>query len=269
MSNIRLLSIVIPFVCVLICAGCGGDTVVTTSGGGDGSNGDQNQSTENSAQNNGFASNTNQGSSSENDGTGGNDGTGDNDGTGNSTPNGHQNASATNNDQDSNGNSDDNQSSSNAAPEHSPSTEPNQVFSDMSGQEVATYCEERREFVETVATDTINEYFCIFEAAFEAALDDGDDPVSVCEQAFAECMSGDPQTEVTECDIQSIDRSDCDATVAQMNACIDEELEEIEQFVNDFSCNLVDEEADEVEDVTDEPGPACQTVYDACPALDN
>lgn len=140
--------------------------------------------------------------------------------------------------------------------------------SDMSDEEAATFCEEGEAFEED-ASDTMEELGCIFAAAFGAAFSEEGQEVQACEQTYDACMSGEMENmdEGAEyddtCDIEEMDRSNCDATVGQIIACAEEELEKMEQVVSDFSCSDIADEDAAMEE--EEMGPACQAVEDVCP----
>ncbi len=136
--------------------------------------------------------------------------------------------------------------------------------SEMSDDEVATYCEEEADyFRSSISESKIKDIECMSLGIEEAMYGDGQ--VSTCEQSYNSCLNS--SMEIPEyspsCQLQYIDRSTCDVTLGQVQDCAREEVGEINQIASQMSCDMVQNPPDDT--FRDGFGPACQELYDNCP----
>ncbi len=160
--------------------------------------------------------------------------------------------------------------------------------SDMSSDEVATYCEDEEDFFDNNVTDdealeascaTLSILMTAFAGAF-AGDDEEADLVTVCDNFYTECLE--EEGESTNGDggscLDRYDKAECTATVGEFADCRREVVEGLKDVNREFTCEIfADEDAMEDDDhplgiALDkflEGGPACTIVNDKCPVAED
>ena len=149
------------------------------------------------------------------------------------------------------------------------------VAKDISDGDLTTFCESLADFESQFAEDN-KEAACKFSGAlagaFATAFDAMADGEAVCEQAVMECTSatsmGDAGDPVAAC--KMADLTMCNATVAEIEDCINEGYEEYEETLGEFSsqsCSELLNDTSMTGTSTPTPGTACVTVEEKCPGL--
>ena len=128
---------------------------------------------------------------------------------------------------------------------------------DLSEKETKAFCEAQRDYMEGVLSEEDAKNFaCHLGAMIATALSGGDK--AMCEEKVEECLDEEPEeAEETEC--PDVVDEDCEATVAEMEACVEERAEAIKKLAEEITCDDVGDEPDED---ANEPGPACKKVID-------
>ncbi len=138
--------------------------------------------------------------------------------------------------------------------------------SSMGNDDVDAFCDEMEEYMEDNLD--IDELECMGIALVMAFFSGSEDEAeATCEETYSACLAGELDDEFEEdelvCELKDMDLSQCDASVEEMEACVVETTEELNEFMNQFSCGSVFELIGEEEDL----GPACQVVDDKCPGF--
>ena len=150
-----------------------------------------------------------------------------------------------------------------------------QVANELSDGDLTTFCESLADFESQFAEDN-KEAVCkiagVTAGAFSAAFDPMADGAAVCEQAVMECTSatsmgeaGDP---VAAC--KMTDLTMCNASVAEIEDCINEGYELYEETLGEFSsqsCSELLSDTGMTDTSTPTPGAACSIVEEKCPSL--
>ncbi|MEZ4385841.1 MAG: hypothetical protein R3A79_31270 [Nannocystaceae bacterium] len=113
-------------------------------------------------------------------------------------------------------------------------------------------------YAKEIDEDTEHRFACAFVALFTTSVDE-------CEVAYEGCLSQPLMTEETDenaCEVT--DETNCTATVAEYEDCVDEQIADLRDFADSFSCQA----AVNGEITLDaEPGPACKAVAEKCPGF--
>ena len=144
---------------------------------------------------------------------------------------------------------------------------PNKLLSDVTAEEATTACENLTARVETTLNpDKIARAICTLVGAATA------DTKDACEAIRDDClddpMAGQAAGEVEgpECDGES-DLAQCTGTVAQLESCVNDTLDQFEAFLSQFSCDdaaTIDESAfEEMDSLGFEEPASCADV--GCP----
>jgi hypothetical protein len=140
---------------------------------------------------------------------------------------------------------------------------------DLSGEELQQMCED---YAEAVAKAVGQEFFCTL-AGIEAATMLGGSKIA-CEAAYNTCVEIDMEFDIEEffsCEDvvdSSDDTEDCDATVGEVDRCIQDTLKLFEDMADSISCSISSPE--DLEDIWDLEDPAsCQALGDQCLDMDD
>lgn len=144
-----------------------------------------------------------------------------------------------------------------------------ELVSDLSDADAAALCSQIEADFEAAYTD---EAGCSISMMFVAAFDP--DPVGYCEDNWDDCINeegdfagGDEVDDDDSCNLEEIDRSSCDATVDEIVACHDEQIDGMETLDSDFQCSALESPSQEIEDAVANvmmAGPACQALESGC-----
>jgi hypothetical protein len=107
----------------------------------------------------------------------------------------------------------------------------------------------------------------IFTAAFGSP--DGQPNPQLCEQARQECLAAPAEDDGTgdaNCDDTAFDES-CAATVGELEACAQEQVQALKDASRALSCNLSADAEVSVPGLSDEMGPACAALEQKCPGI--
>jgi len=149
---------------------------------------------------------------------------------------------------------------------------------ELSEEEIAKLCEATADYV-TSELDT-KDGACrmvAFPAAFVAyALGGGDEDAmrEACTEAYEECLEEDEEQEETvQCEDTPESISDCEATVAEYETCVEDrvaEMKDLEKTVPtcaELSEDDLEELADLIEDGPTGTTKSCEDLADSCPVL--
>jgi len=113
----------------------------------------------------------------------------------------------------------------------------------------------------------IVELNCTSAGIFAAALGDG--TVATCEAEAAACVDDPPpeaEEETFDCDPSEVNDTDCDVTVDEAAACLEDQLDALADFAALLTCDLL--ESAEEPDVDEPETPAsCVPLEERCPDI--
>ncbi len=104
-------------------------------------------------------------------------------------------------------------------------------------------------------------FACFFGGVFTALFTDKSP--ATCEASVEQCLQEEPEEDDQECVFEP---TDCEATVGEMEACVNEQFAAIKAFNATFDCAEALAEANPEANPL-EPGPLCQAVQEKCPEL--
>lgn len=147
--------------------------------------------------------------------------------------------------------------------------------SDMSADEVASYCEDEDDYFENNLSDAEMEQFgCSIAAVFAAAFagmggEEEVDYAATCQAVYDDCLAADPEEgeEVeTSCSLDAYSSS-CEATAGQFADCAREQVQGIKDFNDVFDCSLFNEDGEFAEEEALDnafSGSACEAIEELC-----
>ena len=149
-----------------------------------------------------------------------------------------------------------------------------QVASELSDGDFTTFCESLVDFEAQFAEDN-REATCKFAGtlagAFASAFDAMADGEAICEASVMECTAATAMAggdAIASCKMN--DLTMCDATIAEIEDCINEGYDEYEETIGEFaskSCSELLNDTSMTATSTPTPGAACLTLEEKCPGL--
>lgn len=143
---------------------------------------------------------------------------------------------------------------------------------DLTTEQREALCMEYEEyFTSQLSEQEIKSFACTFAGFFTAAFSgDGENfDVQICEQVRSECLTQpleEDGADTGEGDCAVEDFNDCTATVAEMEACAQEQVQQFKDLAASFrSCSSIDPNTEVSLGGEGELGPACQVLQDKCP----
>lgn len=133
--------------------------------------------------------------------------------------------------------------------------------SELTDSEATTLCEANADNLAGRNSSSEQKRFaCILVSASSG----GDDPVGFCKSFVPMCVDAPPEDgdgEPTKC-LLPFDTTTCEASIADIEACLSEQNEAIGAGISDLSC-------DDLDDAPGEPttGPACTKAKADCPGI--
>jgi hypothetical protein len=140
---------------------------------------------------------------------------------------------------------------------------------DLSGEELQQLCED---YTDALVKAVSQEFFCTMGAIAASAELGGSE--LACDIAYDTCIDMEFELDIEEffsCDDfigDSDDVGDCDATVGEVDTCVQDLLKTFEDIADSISC--ADNSSDDLEDILDFENPAsCEALGDDCLDLDD
>lgn len=127
-------------------------------------------------------------------------------------------------------------------------------LSELSGDEANALCSSIEAGVDLDAAQRLS---CAFAAAF-SSMDEAS-----CQTAFDACLAEPFEAEESDCPVENEIDDSCTATVAELEACVDEVNAALKSVADGFSC------AEELDLTALEPGEACTAFDEKCPGVIN
>jgi len=138
-------------------------------------------------------------------------------------------------------------------------------LSALTDEEQKLACENSGAYMEENAGEATKKFGCMMAASMAASFS-GDDFVSTCEESFDACMTAPAEEEEEEgCELK--DLSACEGTVADVEACFDSMISQLNKLAEELKC----EEPQEDDAGSDPANPfvtaECTKLFTDCPAF--
>jgi hypothetical protein len=141
---------------------------------------------------------------------------------------------------------------------------------DLSTDERQALCTHYAEYYGSqLSEQEVKDFACTFAGFFTAAFssEEGQFDTQVCEQVRSQCLTEplEEEPDSGEGDCAPEDFEGCEATLAEVEACAQEQVQQFKDLAATFSsCSSIDPNA-EVTLGEEDLGPACQALQDKCP----
>jgi hypothetical protein len=145
--------------------------------------------------------------------------------------------------------------------------------STLSAADAARLCDSfETQFFAIVSEEELDELTCAIGGFFTAVFSGEEDLEGICQGAYEECLAAGPDPddgeEEEECFLLNDElRATCQATAAELQACVRDQAEAAKQLAEEFTCAnieaLLADEGGEDEGLS----PACQVVDTKCPGF--
>ncbi len=141
--------------------------------------------------------------------------------------------------------------------EFSTGADSSKLIKDLSAEELQAACDSMEQAISSVMTQQ--------RACTAFGLMFAQDAQN-CQEAVSACMSSPMEEEEKECRLSEEKSKECEATVLDMEGCINESLAGLESAMESLSCDLAGQ-ATEPQEGGEELNPSCQSVQEQCPEL--
>jgi len=140
-------------------------------------------------------------------------------------------------------------------------------LSALTDDEQKLACENSGAYMEENAGEATKKFGCMMAASMTAAFVEGDDFVSTCEESFDACMVAPAEEEENEEGCEPKDLSACSGTVADVEACFDSMISQLNELAGGLKCEEPQEGDEAAESLNPFVTAECTKLFRACPAF--
>ena len=136
---------------------------------------------------------------------------------------------------------------------------------DLSTEDQQAFCDSAEDYaMSQISEDEIKNLTCTLAGLFGASLG-GTPTVEACQALYDECLTQ-PLEEEGDQDVCSFP-ADCEATVAEYEACHSEQIAALKEIAGSISCSAVNDQSALGELLGGERGAACTALENKCPGI--
>lgn len=136
---------------------------------------------------------------------------------------------------------------------------------DLSAEDQQAFCDSAEDYAKSqISEDEIKNLTCTIGGIFGASLG-GTPSVEACQAIYDECLTQ-PLEEMGDQDVCSFP-PDCEATVAEFEACHTEQIATLKDLAGSISCSAINDQSSLGPLLNGERGAACTALENKCPGI--